>query len=60
MRNRTLTQAEASQLRADWRTLAQVEAGYQRGGIDSREQGDLWARYNAIDARMGGAYGLWQ
>jgi len=55
LRNRTLTQREAAQLRADWRTLAQVEASYQRGGIDQREQADLWARYNAIENRLGGA-----
>lgn len=55
LRNRSLSQAGATRLRADWRALAQVEAGYQRGGIDSREQADLEARYAAIDARMGGS-----
>lgn len=55
LRNRTLTQAGAIRLRSDWRALAQVEAGYQRGGIDSREEADLEARYAAIDARMGGS-----
>jgi opacity protein-like surface antigen len=58
LRNRDLTQAEAIRLRADWRSLAQVEAGYQRGGIDSREQADLWSRYNAIDSRLGGRAGF--
>lgn len=58
VRNRSLTEADASRLRADWRTLAQVEAGYQRGGLDAREQADLWARYNSIDARMGGGAGF--
>lgn len=58
LRNRDLTQTEATRLRSDWRALAQVEAGYQRGGIDTREQADLWARYNDIDRRLGGrAYG---
>lgn len=57
LRNRQLTQTEATRLRTDWRTLAQVEASYQRGGIDGREQADLWARYNAIDARLGGNNG---
>lgn len=52
LRNRTLTQAEATRLRNDWRALAQVEANYQRGGLDSREQADLWARYNTIDNRL--------
>lgn len=54
LRNRTLNQREAAQLRADWRALARVEASYQRGGIDQREQADLWARYNAIENRLGG------
>jgi hypothetical protein len=54
LRARTLTQTEATRLRADWRSLAQVEASYQRGGIDAREEADLWSRYNAIDRRFGG------
>ena len=54
LRNRSLTQAEATRLRADWRALALVEASFQRGGIDAREQADLWARYNALDSRLGG------
>jgi opacity protein-like surface antigen len=58
VRNRSLTQADTTRLRSDWRTLAQVEAGYQRGGLDAREQADLWSRYNAIDARLGGASGF--
>lgn len=52
LRNRNLTQLEATRLRADWQALTQVEASYQRGGIDQREQADLWARYNAIDNRL--------
>jgi len=57
LRNRSLTRLEATRLRNDWRTLGQVEASYQRGGIDSREQADLWTRYNAIDSRLGGSAG---
>lgn len=57
LRSRTLSQTEATRLRNDWRTLAQVEASYQRGGIDAREEADLWARYNAIDNRLGGSAG---
>ena len=57
LRNRELTPVQATRLRADWRSLAQVEASYQRGGIDAREQADLWARYNAIDSRLGGGAG---
>ena len=58
LRNRSLTQADATRLRGDWRTLAQVEANYQRNGIDTREQADLWARYNVIDSRLGGNMGF--
>lgn len=55
LRARNLTQAEATRLRSDWRTLAQVEASYQRGGLNAREEADLWARYNALEARLGGS-----
>lgn len=57
LRNRTLTQAEARRLRSDWRLLAQLEASYQRGGFDAREQADLWSRFNAIDSRLGAGFG---
>ena len=57
LRNRTLTRAEATQLRNDWRSLAQLETSYQRGGFDAREQADLWSRYNAINNRLGGGFG---
>jgi hypothetical protein len=59
LRKGTLSQAETTRLRSDWRALAQVEAGYQRGGIDAREQADLWARYRAIDSRLDGNAGNW-
>lgn len=58
LRNRSLTQTEATRLRADWRGLAQIEASYQRvGGIDAREEADLWARYNALDNALEGRVG---
>lgn len=57
LRNRSLTQAEARRLRSDWRSLAQLEANYQRGGFDAREQADLWSRLDAIDSRLGGGFG---
>ena len=37
--------------------IAQLEASYQRGGFDAREQADLWSRFNAIDSRLGGSLG---
>lgn len=55
LRSRDLTQAEAMRFRAEWRALAQLEASYLRGGIDQREQADLWARYNALDERLSGS-----
>lgn len=54
LRSRQLTQLEATRLRTDWRSLAQVEANYQQGGIDAREQADLSARYDNIEQRLGG------
>lgn len=54
LRNRSISQAEVTRLRTEWRDLAQVEARYQYNGIDAREQADLWDRYNAIDNRIGG------
>ncbi len=57
LQNRSISQGEATRLRADWRALAQVEAGYMRNGIDAREQADLSSRYNAIDTRLGGNIG---
>lgn len=55
LQNRSLTRAEVTKLRNDWKALARIEASYQHNGFDSREQADLWARYNAIDSRLGGS-----
>jgi len=55
LRSRSLTQAQAVRLRADWRSLMQLETRYAYDGIDAREQADLWARYNLIDNRLGGS-----
>lgn len=55
VRNRSLSQLEATRLRADFRTLTQTEASYSRGGIDAREQADLRTRYDALEARLGGS-----
>jgi hypothetical protein len=54
LRNRSISQTEAGRLRNEWRGLAQIEAQYQRGGIDAREQADLQNRFDAIDSRIGG------
>lgn len=54
VRNRSMSQANATRLRTDWRTLGQLEQRYQYNGIDAREEADLRARYAQIDNRMGG------
>lgn len=55
---RRITRTQATALKRDYAALIQVEAGYARDGIDSREQEDLDARLDALDARVGDtAYG---
>lgn len=54
VRNRTMSQAEATRLRMDWRSLGQLEARYQYNGLDAREEADLQARYDMINNRLGG------
>ena len=51
---RRLTRTEATRLRADYQTLVQTEAGYRRNGsITARQQDDLDAQLDALDARVG-------
>lgn len=57
VRNRSISQSEASRLRSDWRGLGQLETRYQYNGLDAREEADLKARYAQIDSRMGGMLG---
>jgi opacity protein-like surface antigen len=54
VRNRSLTQYDATRLRSEWRALGQLEQRYQYNGLDAREEADLRARYAQIDSRMGG------
>lgn len=54
VRNRSISQANATRLRTDWRNLGQLEQRYQYNGIDAREDADLRARYAQIDSRIGG------
>ncbi len=54
VRARTLTRVEATRLRADYAALIQTEAGYQSGGLNSREREDIESRLDAMDARVGG------
>jgi hypothetical protein len=50
---RRITRTQATSLRTDYQALVQTEAGYARNGIDAREQADLDARLDALDARLG-------
>lgn len=61
--SRRLTRTAATRLRADYQTLVQTEVSYRRDGtISAREQDDLDAQLDALDARVGdvqtgGGYG---
>lgn len=51
---RRLTRVAGNRLKADYRILAQTEASYLRDGmLDERERGDLDARLDALDERVG-------
>jgi hypothetical protein len=52
--SRRLTRTAATRLRADYQTLIQTEVSYRRdGSISAREQDDLDAQLDALDARVG-------
>jgi hypothetical protein len=50
---RRITRTQATSLRTDYQALIQTEASYAHNGIDGREQADLDARLDALDARLG-------
>ena len=50
---RRITRTQATSLRTDYQALISTETGYARNGIDAREQDDLDARLDALDARLG-------
>jgi hypothetical protein len=53
VRNGALTRPEAKRLRADFRSLAQLETRYRRSsGLDTRERSDLQRRFDALSARI--------
>lgn len=55
---RRLSRVQATSLKRDYAALVQTEATYAGNGIDAREQADLDARLDALDARVGDtAYG---
>lgn len=53
VRARQITRVEGTRLRADYAALIQTEAGYQSGGLNSREREDIESRLDALDARLG-------
>lgn len=55
---RRLSRIAATNLKRDYAALIQTEASFARDGISDREQDDLDARLDALDARVGDtAYG---
>ncbi len=52
VRDRSLSQAEASRLRADFQTLVRLEATYRRNGLTAAERADLDRRFDALSARI--------
>jgi len=54
LNDRDITRAQATRLRSDFQALVQVETGYQRNGLDAREEADLTARYQTLIDRLGG------
>jgi hypothetical protein len=52
LQQRRISSAEAQRMRSDFQGLAQLEANYQRGGMDGRERADLQARYDGLERRL--------
>jgi hypothetical protein len=52
VRDRSLSQAEAARLRADFQALARMEANYRRNGLTAAERADLDRRFDALSARI--------
>lgn len=50
---RRLSRTQATALKRDYAALIQTEATYARDGISDREQEDMDARLDALDARVG-------
>ena len=52
VRNGSLTRAEASRLRADFRQLNRLEVRYRQGGLSNWERRDLDRRFDALSQRI--------
>ena len=54
---RRLSRTQATRLKRDYAALIQTEASYASNGVSAREQDDLEARLDALDARLDTAIG---
>lgn len=52
VRNGALTRDEAARLRADFQTIAQIEANYRADGLSQAEVADLDHRFDLLNARI--------
>ncbi len=52
VRNGSISNQEASRLRAEFQTIARLEANYRRGGLTNAERADLDRRFDALSARI--------
>ncbi|MDO9471427.1 MAG: hypothetical protein Q7J28_00070, partial [Caulobacter sp.] len=52
VRDRSLSQAEATRLRADFQALVRMEADYRRNGLTAAERADLDRRFDALSERI--------
>ncbi len=52
IRNRSLTRAEATRLRGEFRQIARLESRYRQGGLSNWERRDLDRRFDALSARV--------
>ena len=53
LRARDISRTESIRLRSDFQALVQLEAQYERNGLDARERQDLEARYADLNRRVG-------
>lgn len=52
VRNGSLTRAEASRLRNEFRGIVRLETRYRQGGLNMRERTDLNRRFDALSAKV--------
>lgn len=52
IRNRSLTRAEATRLRNEYRQIVRLEGRYRANGLSIQERRDLDRRYDALSSRI--------